>query len=250
MKGCKGNCSLWPGVPCNRTRYLRDLGYFTISFCFVSLKITTWTFPAQWTACKCSPCENGATCVDVNVDTFICVCSDGFFGVRCSNSKCCDVSQRSNVHLPVHLSTGLACLWYLNISAYSDTIFLATVEGSISPVPDPIPFTEVRLNPGGHYNSTTSTYTTPVPGTYKVCCASQGATRQRFRSISSLQWHRNGAFKNWRERRESVDRFFCFDSGHFRPTVLGSAPYLRNHARHARDGELNSWFSGRLISAD
>ena len=43
---------------------------------------------APWVACESSPCDNGATCVDVNVDTFICVCRDGFFGVTCSESNC------------------------------------------------------------------------------------------------------------------------------------------------------------------
>ncbi len=39
--------------------------------------------------CSSSPCNNGATCVDVNVDTFICVCRGGFFGVTCENSEYC-----------------------------------------------------------------------------------------------------------------------------------------------------------------
>ncbi len=37
--------------------------------------------------CESYPCSNGATCVDVNVDTFICVCRGGFFGVTCENSE-------------------------------------------------------------------------------------------------------------------------------------------------------------------
>ena len=40
-----------------------------------------------WTACESSPCENGATCIDVNVDTFICMCRDRFFDTTCSSSK-------------------------------------------------------------------------------------------------------------------------------------------------------------------
>ena len=38
-------------------------------------------------SCESSPCTNGATCVDVNTDTFICVCRGGFFGVTCENSE-------------------------------------------------------------------------------------------------------------------------------------------------------------------
>ncbi len=37
-------------------------------------------------ACESSPCTNGATCVDVNTDVFMCVCRGGFFGVTCENS--------------------------------------------------------------------------------------------------------------------------------------------------------------------
>ena len=44
------------------------------------------SFSAPWVACESSPCDNGATCVDVSVDTFICVCRDGYFGVECSDS--------------------------------------------------------------------------------------------------------------------------------------------------------------------
>ena len=44
------------------------------------------SFSAPWVTCQNSPCDNGATCVDVNVDTFICVCRDGYFGVDCSDS--------------------------------------------------------------------------------------------------------------------------------------------------------------------
>ncbi len=40
-------------------------------------------------SCSSSPCTNGATCVDVNVDTFICMCRDGFFGMTCENSEYC-----------------------------------------------------------------------------------------------------------------------------------------------------------------
>ena len=50
-------------------------------------KLTLYLFSAPWTACDSSPCDNGATCVDVNVDTFNCVCRDGFFGVSCSESN-------------------------------------------------------------------------------------------------------------------------------------------------------------------
>ena len=40
-----------------------------------------------WIACQSSPCNNNATCIDVNVDTFICACTTGYFGVTCTDSK-------------------------------------------------------------------------------------------------------------------------------------------------------------------
>ena len=39
--------------------------------------------------------------------------------------------------------------------------------GHVSPVSDPIVFNETRINPGGHYDNTTSIYTTPVSGIYE-----------------------------------------------------------------------------------
>ena len=44
-------------------------------------------FIAQVDACSSTPCENGGSCIDVNVDAFVSVCRDGFFGVTCRESK-------------------------------------------------------------------------------------------------------------------------------------------------------------------
>ena len=49
--------------------------------------IPSYVFAAPWVACESSPCDNGGTCVDVNVDTFICVCKDDHFGITCNQSK-------------------------------------------------------------------------------------------------------------------------------------------------------------------
>ena len=38
-------------------------------------------------ACSSTPCTNGGSCIDVNVDTFICLCRDGYFGTDCGQSK-------------------------------------------------------------------------------------------------------------------------------------------------------------------
>ena len=34
-----------------------------------------------------SPCENGGSCIDVNVDTYLCMCRDRFFGATCDKSN-------------------------------------------------------------------------------------------------------------------------------------------------------------------
>ena len=51
---------------------------------------------------------------------------------------------------------------------YADTTFLATiVDDIISPVPNPIPFIETRINSGGYFDNATGTYTVPLDGTYE-----------------------------------------------------------------------------------
>ena len=44
-------------------------------------------FPAPMDACSSSPCNNGGTCIDVNVDTFIFTCRDDDYGNTCQHSK-------------------------------------------------------------------------------------------------------------------------------------------------------------------
>ena len=34
-------------------------------------------------ACSSSPCQKGGSCINVNVDTYVCMCRDGFFGITC-----------------------------------------------------------------------------------------------------------------------------------------------------------------------
>ncbi len=59
--------------------------------------------------CSSSPCSNGATCVNVNADTFICVCRGGFFGVTCDNSEYCYIDKEqvkgwSRIRPPLRIS--------------------------------------------------------------------------------------------------------------------------------------------------
>ena len=37
--------------------------------------------------CNSSPCANGGSCMDINIDVFVCLCGDGFFRVMCDESK-------------------------------------------------------------------------------------------------------------------------------------------------------------------
>ena len=56
----------------------------------------------------------------------------------------------------------------LYLKGYADATFLATiVDDIISPVPSPITFNESRINPGGHFDNATGTYTVPIDGTYE-----------------------------------------------------------------------------------
>ena len=48
---------------------------------------TSCNFAAPWVACASSPCDNEGTCIDVNIDTFICACRDGYYGETCQNSE-------------------------------------------------------------------------------------------------------------------------------------------------------------------
>ncbi len=52
----------------------------------IILQTTLSSVSDLWEACLSSSCENGASCVIVNVDKFICVCKDGFSGVTCGDS--------------------------------------------------------------------------------------------------------------------------------------------------------------------
>ncbi len=77
-----GNCDvLLPKV-------VKEMG-FRSSTDFLRRRIAQNCFllTGPWDSCVSSPCENGATCVDVNVDRFICVCRDGYFGVTCGESE-------------------------------------------------------------------------------------------------------------------------------------------------------------------
>ena len=69
--------------------------YLTDIVCIFTLPkkyilITTFlrnSIAVPWVACASSPCDNEGSCIDVNVDTFICMCRDGYFGETCQYGK-------------------------------------------------------------------------------------------------------------------------------------------------------------------
>ncbi len=91
-------------------------------------------------SCESSPCMNGATCVDVNVDTFICVCRDGFFGITCENT--CSYS-----------SAGFMAYLTFDIESRNGV---------------GIPFDNVVYDTGNNYNHSSGVYKVPYAGYYLI----------------------------------------------------------------------------------
>ena len=137
---------------------------------------------------------------------------------------------------------------------YGDTLFLATIgAGVVTQVPSRLVFDEIRLNPGGHYDGTTGIYTVPIDGIYEFnvnvraepdrdfgfalvadgvdVAFSRNADGSGLGKISSLlviPLHATAGQQFW-----------------VRPWDLNAI-----YGRVESDGNLISWFAGRLISAD
>ena len=139
-------------------------------------------------------------------------------------------------------------------SDYVDTLFLATIGAEeVSPVPNPIPFNETRLNPGGHYDNTTGIYTIPIDGIYEFNINVRGDEDNDF---------------GFYFERDGVDVAHARNADGTGPGYLSCLLVVPVHAtagqqfwvrpwsldaifgRTDNDGELTSWFAGRLISAD
>ena len=54
----------------------------TLRICTQTFDLVYVLFSEPWVACLSSPCDNGGTCIDVNVDTYVCMCRDGFFVMK------------------------------------------------------------------------------------------------------------------------------------------------------------------------
>ena len=140
------------------------------------------------------------------------------------------------------------------VSGYADTLFLATVGFyRLTPVPDPIVFDETRLNSGGHYNNTNGIYTVPTDVIYEFNV-----------NIRSQPDHDFGCYL----AKDGVDVAHVRNSDGSGPGYMSTLLVIPVHAtagqqlwvrpmdlsyingRTDDDGELTSWFSGRLIIAD
>ena len=125
-----------------------------------------FVFSAPLEACSSSPCENGGSCIDVNVDAYVCMCRDEYFGITCSESK-------TNINLLLKLKSNSCKLQKCNNdttvfhTGYSDTPFLVTFDTTPMTPGDPIVFNYIAHNTGGHYDPSNGFYTTPVAGTYE-----------------------------------------------------------------------------------
>ena len=147
------------------------------------------------------------------------------------------------------------CLFFsLVCSGQADTLFLATIGAvTVTPVSDPIVFDEVRLNPGGHYDSSTGIYTAPVDGYYEFNINVRSSPDQDFGSFL----YRDGV-------KVAHSRNADFGGPGVMTTLLvipvhatagqqfwaGSWSLNAIQGRVESDGELNSWFSGCLLFAD
>ena len=140
------------------------------------------------------------------------------------------------------------------LSGHADTIFLATIGAErVTPVPNPIVFSEIRLNPGGHYDETTGIYTIPIDGIYEFNV-----------NVRAQPDHDFGCYLV----RDGVDVAHVRNSDGSGPGYMSTLLVIPVHAtagqqfwvrpwdlssingRTDNDGELTSWFSGRLIIAD
>ena len=149
----------------------------------------------------------------------------------------------------LHVGTTLSYL-----PGYADTIFLATIGAQrVAPVSDPIVFNEVRMNPGGHYDDTAGIYTVPIDGIYEFNVNARAQSDSDFGSYLV---------------RDGVDVAHARNADGSGPGMMSTLLVIPVHATVGQqfwvrpfsldgiygsdesDGELLSWFGGRLLSAD
>ena len=116
---------------------------------------------------------------------------------------------------------------------------------------DPIVFNDVRLNPGGHYDNT-STYTAPVTGTYEFTVQVKGQPDKDFGAFLV-----SGGQQLAHSKTEGNAGYQSTGFSVLIPATAGQQFWVRPYnyqtmlgAGSGVRGELNSWFSGRLISAE
>ena len=141
-----------------------------------------------------------------------------------------------------------------HLSGYGDTLFLATIgAGIVTQVPNRLVFDEIRLNPGGHYDGTTGIFTAPIDGTYEFNINIRAQPDRDF----GLYLVADGVDVAM-SRNADGSGLGYISSLLVIPVhaTAGQQFWVRTYSlgalwgRTNDDGELLSWFSGRLIGAD
>ena len=127
-------------------------------------------------------------------------------------------------------------------------------ENQISPVPNPIVFDEVRINPGGHYDPTTGIYTIPEDGTYEfyvhILNGDETSNNWAFGLFVDDALVDYTMFINDADYPD----FVSSDSSEMLELSSGQQVYVSSTSMTEIYGTNNndvmfSWFSGRLIKA-
>ena len=135
---------------------------------------------------------------------------------------------------------------------YSNTAFLVTIEGFISPVPDPVVFNLTQFNPGEHYDPQTGIYTVPFDGKYMFTATLRGQPDHDFGAVINVDGIRtvenrnadNGGLGNI---SASISIILYLTSGQ----EISVSPYDLDLMWGGSAGGITySWFTGYLISAD
>ena len=139
------------------------------------------------------------------------------------------------------------------LTGHKDSLFLATIGAErVTPVPDRILFDETRLNIG-HYNNATGIYTIPIDGIYEFNVNVRGQPDHDFGSYLVRDGVRVAHSRNSDGTGPGYMSTLLVIPVHatagqqfwVRPWSLDSI-----YGRVQSNGELVSWFGGRLLIAD
>lgn len=155
-------------------------------------------------------------------------------------------------HFDLYQKTSSVAFVPISFTGYAETQFLATIDAQmLTPVPDPILFNETRINPGGHFDTSTGIYTVPLDGVYQFYVNVWGHEDDDFAfylevdEIDVAHGRNNGGGGN---KNAAISVAVHAQAGQqfwVRPSSLDAT-----YGRTENDDELVSWFSGYLLSAD